>query len=52
MNVQSGDAFREWLNYFLNHVHDYDTDYSHDLMELLPPYLLEKGILKRISERL
>ena len=47
-----GVDFRKWLNYFLNHVHEYDTDYSRDLMELLPPYLLEHGMLKPVSERL
>ena len=47
-----GVDFRAWLNYFLNHVHDYDTDYSLDLIGLLPPHLLEKGILKPVSERI
>ncbi len=28
--------FRDWLIYFLNHVHNYDNDYSIDLAELLP----------------
>jgi transposase len=28
--------FRDWLVYFLNNVHNYDTDYSKDLAELLP----------------
>jgi len=28
--------FRDWLVYFLNNIHWYDTDYSKDLAELLP----------------
>ena len=28
--------FRDWLVYFLNNIHWYDTDYSMDLAELLP----------------
>jgi transposase len=31
-----GVNFREWLIFFLKHVHDYDCDYSKDLAELLP----------------
>ena len=27
------------------HIHDYDEDYSRDLMELLPHNLKQKGIL-------
>ena len=36
---------RKWMNYFLTHVHDYDTDYSIDLMELMPHVLKKKGLL-------
>ena len=36
---------RKWLSYFLNHIHDYDTDYSRDLSELFPHRLKESGIL-------
>ena len=36
---------REWLNYFFTHIHDYDEDYSRDLLELLPHNLKQKGIL-------
>jgi transposase len=32
----AGADFRTWLIYFLDHVHDYDNDYSKDLAELLP----------------
>ena len=28
--------FRDWLVYFLSNIHNYDTDYSKDLAELLP----------------
>ncbi len=28
--------FRDWLVYFLSNIHDYDNDYSKDLVELLP----------------
>lgn len=28
--------FREWMVYLLSHIHDYDNDYSRDLVELLP----------------
>lgn len=31
-----GVNFRDWLVYFLSNVHNYDTDYSKDLAELLP----------------
>ena len=36
---------RKWLNNFFTHVHDYDNDYSLDLMELLPHRLKQQGIL-------
>ena len=36
---------RKWLNYFFTHVHDYDNDYSLNLMELLPHRLKQQGIL-------
>ena len=28
--------FRTWMIHFLEHVHEYDNDYSKDLAELLP----------------
>ena len=37
---------RKWLNYFFTQVHDYDNDYSLDLMELLPHRLKQQGILR------
>ena len=36
---------RKWLNHFFTHIHDYDEDYSRDLLELLPHNLKQKGIL-------
>ena len=36
---------RKWLNYFFTHIHDYDEDYSRDLLEFLPHNLKQKGIL-------
>lgn len=36
---------RKWLNYFFTHIHEYDEDYSCDLLELLPHNLKQKGIL-------
>lgn len=32
----SGVNFREWMIFFLENVHHYDTDYTKDLAELLP----------------
>ncbi|MGL5257464.1 MAG: IS66 family transposase [Proteocatella sp.] len=37
--------FRTWMMYFLDHVHDYDTDYTKDIAELLPDNLKTKGLL-------
>ena len=36
---------RKWLNHFFTHIHDYDEDYSRDLLELLPHNLKQEGIL-------
>ena len=36
---------RKWLNHFFTHIHDYDEDYSCDLLELLPHNLKQKGLL-------
>lgn len=46
MSYKSTYGF-EWLTYFLDHVHEYDNDYSRDLAELLPYALEAKGILKK-----
>lgn len=43
----AGVNVEEWLTYFLDHVHEYDNDYSRDLAELLPYALETKGILKK-----
>lgn len=33
--LAQGDV-RKWLSHFFTHIHEYDNDYSRDLMELLP----------------
>lgn len=33
------------MNYFLNHVHEYDSDYSKGIAELLPSSLKDKKII-------
>ena len=43
----AGVNVEEWLTYYLDHVHEYDNDYSRDLAELLPYALEAKGILKK-----
>ena len=40
--------FKQWMNYFLNHVHEYDSDYSKDLANLLPHSLKEQGTFKNL----
>lgn len=45
----AGVNVEEWLTYFLDRVHEYDTDYSKDLADFLPETLVSRGILK-ISE--
>ena len=42
----AGVNVEDWLTYFLEHVHEYDTDYSLDLADFLPYSLVAKGILK------
>lgn len=37
--------FKKWMNYFLNHVHEYDQDYSKDLADMLPHSLKEQKII-------
>ena len=37
--------FKQWMNYFLNHVHEYDSDYSKNLVNLLPHSLKKQGII-------
>ncbi len=41
----SGVDFRGWMIYFLEHVHDYDQDYTKDIADLLPDNLKKAGIL-------
>ena len=37
--------FKKWMKYFLDHVHDYDSDYSRDIYELAPKSLAVFGNL-------
>lgn len=37
--------FRTWMIYVLDHIHEYDTDYSKDLADFLPDNLRKAGIL-------
>lgn len=39
----------DWLVYFLNHIHEYDNDYSKDLIDFLPARLKAKGLVKDIE---
>jgi len=39
----------DWLVYFLDHVHEYDNDYTRDIAELLPGVLKGKGLVKEIG---
>ena len=41
----AGVDFRSWMIYFLDHVHDYDQDYTKDIAELLPDNLKAERIL-------
>ncbi len=41
----AGVDFRTWMIYFLDHVHDYDEDYSKDLADLLPDNLKAAGLI-------
>lgn len=41
----SGVDFRTWMIYFLDHVHEYDMDYTKDIAELLPDNLKTVGVL-------
>jgi hypothetical protein len=36
---------KKWMNYFLTHIHDYDTDYEFDLANLLPHNLKAEGLI-------
>ncbi len=42
----AGVNVEAWLTYFLDHVHDYDTDNSLDVTDLLPSSLASRGLLK------
>lgn len=41
----AGVDFRTWMIYFLDHVHDYDQDYTKDIADLFPDNLKEAGLL-------
>lgn len=41
----TGVDFRTWMIYFLDHVHDYDQDYTKDIADLLPDNLKKAGLL-------
>lgn len=41
----AGVDFRTWMIYFLDHVHDYDEDYTKDIANLLPDNLKAAGLL-------
>ena len=41
----AGVDVRKWMDYFLKHIHDYDTDYSRNLSELFPHNLKKAGII-------
>lgn len=43
-----GVDFKRWMNYFLEHVHDFDEDYSTDIADLLPLSLKEFGVLEQV----
>lgn len=42
----AGVNVEAWLTYFLDHVHEYDNDYSLDIADFLPSSLASKGLLK------
>lgn len=42
----AGVNVETWLTYFLDHVHEYDNDYSLDIADFLPSNLVSKGLLK------
>lgn len=41
----AGVDFNRWMMFFLDHIHEYDTDYSKDIAQLLPENLKSAGIL-------
>lgn len=46
----AGVNVEAWLTYFLDHVHEYDNDYSLDIADFLPSSLVSKGLFKDIGE--
>lgn len=43
---RTGVNVEAWLTYFLDHVHEYDNDYSLDIADFLPSSLTSKDLLK------
>ena len=41
----AGADFRRWTSYFLEHIHEYDSDYSRPLDDFLPATLKERGLV-------
>lgn len=41
----TGADFRKWMIYFLDHIHDYDEDYTKDIADLLPDNLKTAGLI-------
>ena len=41
----AGADFRKWTSYFLEHIHEYDNDYSKPLDDFLPATLKERGLV-------
>lgn len=42
----AGVNVEAWLTNFLDHVHEYDNDYSLDIADFLPSSLVSKDLLK------
>lgn len=42
----SGVNIKEWLTHFLDHIHEYDTDYSLHIADFLLATLATKGLVK------
>ena len=41
----AGADFRQWANYLLKHIHEYDSDYSRPLDNFLPATLEERRLV-------
>lgn len=47
----AGVNVEAWLTYFLDHVYEYDNDYSLDIADFLPSSLVANGLLKTSEKR-